>query len=71
MSADFFNDYLEHTMAEVLELTKQKLAARAQLSQLEKLVQKQSEQIIELQKALDKASSKKKKDGDATSPDNF
>lgn len=71
MSADFFNDYLEHTMNEVMELTKQKLAARAQLSQLEKIVQQQAATIEELQKALDKAGSKKKKDGDATSLDNF
>ena len=70
MSAEFFNDYLEFTMSEVMELTKQKLAARATISQLEKLISQQTQQIDELKKALDKASSKKKKE-DAAGDEQF
>ena len=62
MSAEFFNEYLEFTMMEVLELTKQRIASKARMSQLEKLVAAQAQQIEDLQKALDKANSKKKKE---------
>lgn len=62
MSAEFFNEYLEFTMMEVLELTKQRIASKARMSQLEKLVAAQAQQIEDLQKALDKANAKKKKE---------
>jgi septal ring factor EnvC (AmiA/AmiB activator) len=62
MDAEFVNVYIENLNNELTDLTKQKIILKTQLAFQEKLVASLASQVEELQKALDKANAKKKKE---------
>jgi len=68
MGPEFYNLYLEKCLNEVMELTKLKLMLNTQVSFYEKQIAAQKEEIERLQKELDKvlnkASSKKKSEAE-------
>lgn len=62
MDAEFVNVYIENLNNEVTDLIKQKIILKTQLSFQEKLAASLAARVEELEKALDKANSKKKKE---------
>jgi chaperonin cofactor prefoldin len=62
MGPEFFNLYVEKLVSFVSELTKTNLLQSAQISYYEQQNASLNSKIEELQKALDKANSKTKKD---------
>lgn len=58
MGPEFYNLYLEKVLNEVIELTKLKLMLNTQVSFYEKQMAAQKEEIERLQKELDKALNK-------------
>lgn len=60
MDTEFVNMYIESLNTEVVDLTKQKIILRAQLTYQEKLAAALKSRVDELEKALDKASKLKK-----------
>ena len=66
MGPEFFNIYVDKLLSGVSELTKNNLMMSAQISYYEKQIASLNSKVEELQKALDKASSKTKKTVDVT-----
>jgi chaperonin cofactor prefoldin len=62
MGPEFFNLYVEKLVSFVSELTKTNILQSAQISYYEQQIASLNSKIEELQKALDKANSKTKKD---------
>ena len=61
MGPEFFNIYVEKLILEITELTKTKVLMAAQLSYYEKINSDLAAKVEELEKALNKANSKSKK----------
>jgi chaperonin cofactor prefoldin len=61
MGSEFFNLYVEKLVNFVSELTKSNILQSAQISFFEQQIEALNKKVEELQKALDKASSKTKK----------
>ena len=61
MGSEFFNIYVEKLISFVSELTKTNLLQSAQISYFEQQITSLNSKVEELQKALDKANSKTKK----------
>ena len=66
MGPEFFNIYVDKLLNGVSELTKNNLMLSAQITFYEKQIASLNSKVEELQKALDKASSKTKKTVDVT-----
>ena len=66
MGPEFFNIYVDKLLNGISELTKSNLMMSAQISYYEKQIASLNSKVEELQKALDKASSKTKKTVDVT-----
>jgi chaperonin cofactor prefoldin len=66
MGPEFFNIYVDKLLGGISELTKNNLMMSAQISYYEKQIASLNSKVEELQKALDKASSKTKKTVDVT-----
>lgn len=66
MGPEFFNIYVDKLINGVSELTKNNLMLSAQITFYEKQIASLNSKVEELQKALDKASSKTKKTVDVT-----
>jgi len=66
MGPEFFNIYVDKLLNGVSELTKNNLMLSAQISYYEKQIASLNSKVEELQKSLDKASSKTKKTVDVT-----
>lgn len=62
MDAEFVNAYIENLNNELTDLTKQKIILKTQLMFQEKLAASLTARVEELEKALDKANLKKKKE---------
>ena len=66
MGAELFNLYVEKLLQEVTELTKTKILLSAQLAYYEKLNAELNNRVTDMEKALNKASSKAQKKTDTS-----